>query len=140
MITCFKQWVYYNFEAFFLIRPQYRCIPTKNIDISYQLVRGSFLNLQESTTWSNNSCILTNYDRNTHVATCACTHLTTFKITKKDFTPEINVITQRTILSFTITNLIAYPVPLLTIVVFLSMGLPCILVSILPSSTCAPFF
>eukprot|EP01083_Nonionella_stella_P128803 390391_1 len=70
-----------------------------------------FWNITDSL-WDTSGCFV--YDISGSTITCACTHLTTFSVSKDKLAPEANVLTEIDWRQFTLYNLYHYPTVWLT--------------------------
>eukprot|EP01083_Nonionella_stella_P128448 389248_1 len=84
---------------------------TMTLDTSYAFPSCDFWNVSDSL-WDTSGCFV--YDISDATIICACTHLTTFSISKDNLVPEANFFTQIDWRQFTLYNLYHYPTVWLT--------------------------
>ena len=68
----------------------------------------------DNSTWIDHGCYV--YSYNSSNVICACTHLTSFQLSAKDFVPKANLLTVHTFREVTIENLLKYPTTWIVIV------------------------
>eukprot|EP01083_Nonionella_stella_P178808 632860_1 len=93
---------------------------------SIQYPQCTFWNTSEET-WSGKGCMVYEYDADT--VTCACTHLTTFKMSAEDFDPKAELITEHDLRQFSTENIQQHPttwVTMVMIVVVLFVACICV--------------
>eukprot|EP01083_Nonionella_stella_P085166 236013_1 len=111
--TCFPYFITMNLPA------KYdgvfdRALAGDWFNTSIQYPQCTFWNTSEET-WSGKGCVVYEWDADS--VTCACTHLTTFKMGAEDFDPKADLITEHDMRQFTSDNIEQHPTTWVTMVI-----------------------
>ena len=93
-------------------------VVTLNIDFFSQIFK-------EFQQWKTDGCTLLDVKDDGMTAVCACTHLTAFSVTLDTFIPELNLnqLTDEDLRNITLENLIKYPAPLMTCLIYIVIAI-----------------